>query len=117
MGRPAWANEDQWLWLSNQAAQYREIKGNKKETAKFWPVYLDGWKDQWPTPAFTDVIKETMIATSGAATEPDNAAMAEPDSAEVSTAASMATTKKKKAKEPLMVAKVCKIMTPLGTVS
>jgi hypothetical protein len=124
MGRPAWANKDQWLWLSNQAAEYKEIKGNKKETAKFWPVYLDGWKERWPTPALTDVVRETVIAVStGAATEPDSAEVsttavtAEPDSAEASTVAATAAPKKKKAKEPLTVAKVCKVMIPLGTVS
>jgi hypothetical protein len=98
MGRPAWANEAQWLWLTSQAAEYMEIKGNKKKTAKFWPTYLDGWKEQWPTPALTDVVNEASITTS-------TTVATEAHSEEVP---AVAVADKKKAKKPLTVGMVCR---------
>jgi hypothetical protein len=44
MGRPSWANEAQWLWLTTQATEYMKIKGNKKETAKFGQRIWTGGK-------------------------------------------------------------------------
>ena len=63
MGRPAWANDEQWAWLKSQATEYLKIKGKKGETAKFWPVFLDGWKEQWPKPALTDLGRNIRSAT------------------------------------------------------
>ena len=68
MGRPSWANEAQWLWLTTQATEYMKIKGNKKETAKFWPAYLDGWQSQWPAPALSDRVRDGDDMISPAAT-------------------------------------------------
>jgi hypothetical protein len=58
MGRPAWANDDQWTWLKSQATEYLKIKGKKKETAKFWPGFLDAWQEQWPKPALSDLVRD-----------------------------------------------------------
>src|SRR6266481_2741343 len=125
MGRPAWANEAQWIWLTEQAAEYMKIKGDKKQTAKFWPTYLEGWKERWPTPALTDLVKETdNTINANASTEADSGeastavvaatvkdtentattnASTEGDSEEVPTVAVAATVKKKKVKKPLTV--------------
>ena len=74
MGRPAWANDEQWAWLKSQATEYLKIKGKKGETAKFWPVFLDGWKEQWPKPALTDLVREEGSgASTGASTNPSAA--------------------------------------------
>ena len=58
MGRPAWANDDQWTWLKGQATEYLKIKGKKKETAKFWPGFLTAWQEQWPKPALSDLVHD-----------------------------------------------------------
>ena len=100
MGRPAWANEAQWVWL-NQAAEYMELKGDKKQTAKFWPRYLEGWKEQWPTPALTDLVKDNTASAD---------VPTEADSSEVPVVAVAATVKK--AKKPLTVALVRITQTP-----
>jgi ribosomal protein S2 len=106
MGRPAWASEAQWIWLSNQAAEYMELKGDKKQTAKFWPRYLEGWKEQWPTPALTDLVKDTNNTVSVDAPS-------EADSGEVPVVAVVETAKKvKNAKKPLTVALVRITMVP-----
>jgi hypothetical protein len=121
MGRPAWANEAQWTWLTEQAADYMKIKGDKKQTAKFWPAYLDGWKERWPTPALTDCVIDNTSSTN-ASTEADSRDV--PDAATVedtnNTATSIevdsgaaAATVKKKVKKPLTVGTVC-IFTMLG---
>jgi hypothetical protein len=131
MGRPAWANEAQWTWLTDQAADYMKIKGDKKQTAKFWPTYLDGWKERWPTPALTDLVRDTdNTASTNASTEADSGevsavpvtatvedtdntastnASTEDDSGEVPTVAAAATVKKK-VKKPLTVGTVCIFM-------
>lgn len=58
MGRPAWANDEQWAWLKSQATEYLKIKGKKNETAKFWPGFLTAWQEQWPKPALSDLVRE-----------------------------------------------------------
>jgi hypothetical protein len=99
MGRPAWANEAQWVWLTNQAAEYMKIKGDKKQTTKFWPTYLDGWQEQWPTPALSDVVNDaSTIDTTIAA-----------DNEVVPTVASSG----KKARKPLTVGTVRTIWMPM----
>lgn len=55
MGRPAWANEEQWVWLKAQVIEYSKIKGTK-ETSKFWAPFLNEWQTKWPTPALTDIV-------------------------------------------------------------
>lgn len=47
MGRPAWANDAQWAFLSAQAERYIPIKGTKA-TKEFWPELFDGWMSKWP---------------------------------------------------------------------
>ena len=56
MGRPAWATEDQWVWLKAQVLEYLKIKGTK-ETTKFWGPFLNEWQTKWPTPALTDIVQ------------------------------------------------------------
>jgi len=65
---------------------------------------LNGWKEQWPTPALTDAVNETSITAS-----PSTAT--ELDGAEVQTVAVAAATKKK-SKKALTVGTVRKIMMP-----
>jgi hypothetical protein len=64
MGRPAWATDDQWTWLKGQATEYLKIKGKKNETIKFWPAFLDAWKEQWPNPALNDLVRDEGSGTS-----------------------------------------------------
>ena len=101
MGRPAWANDDQWTWLKSQATEYLKIKGAKKETIKFWPTFFEGWQSQWLKPALADAVRkaegETREDASAAGT---NSALDEQQSA--TTAA-----KPKKAKKPLTVSTAC----------
>jgi hypothetical protein len=40
MGRPGWANEEQWDWLKAQALKYLKIKGTK-ETPRFWGPFFN----------------------------------------------------------------------------
>ena len=58
MGRPSWASEEQEKWLTEQAVEYLKVKGSKKLTAKFWPVFLDGWKASWPKPELSAVLHD-----------------------------------------------------------
>jgi len=75
-----------------------ELKGDKKQTAKFWPRYLEGWKEQWPMPALTDLVKDNTVSVD---------APTEADSSEVPVVVVAETVKKvKKAKKPLTVALV-----------
>jgi hypothetical protein len=73
MGRPAWANDEQWTWLKSQAMEYMKIKGKKSETAKFWPGFLEGWKEQWPMPALSDPVHNDGSGASTAAGTTDEA--------------------------------------------
>lgn len=100
MGRPAWANEAQWVWLSAQAVEYMKIKGDKKQTKKFWPIYLDGWQEQWPTPALSVVVKDTSTTDTTIAA----------DNEVVPTVASTG----KKARKPLTVGMVRMIWMPVA---
>jgi hypothetical protein len=56
MGRPAWAADDQWAWLKDQATAYALIKGTNATTS-FWPTYLKEWARQWPVPALDEVVR------------------------------------------------------------
>lgn len=62
MGRPAWANEAQYLWLSDQATNYLKIKGTKAR-AKFFPALFDGWINQWPVPGLDDPVVQPDISS------------------------------------------------------
>ena len=99
MGRPAWANDKQWTWLKSQATEYLKIKGKKKETKKFWPVFFDSWKEQWPQPALSDTVhngdntSSATLSTTGSGDE--TGAVEEQQSATA-----------KKAKKPLTVSTV-----------
>jgi cytoskeletal protein RodZ len=89
MGRPAWATDDQWTWLKSQATEYLKIKGKKGETKKFWPIFLDGWKEQWPKPALTDLVYEGIRASTGSSTadlSTADASTADTSTADTSTA-------------------------------
>jgi hypothetical protein len=48
-------NEEQWDWLTAQAAEYLELKGTK-DTPKFWGPFFNEWQNKWPTPALTDSV-------------------------------------------------------------
>ncbi|KAH7904111.1 hypothetical protein BJ138DRAFT_1186425 [Hygrophoropsis aurantiaca] len=74
MGRPAWANDTQWLWLKEQADRYLLVKGSKK-TKDFWPRFFDDWQDQWPSPPLSTIINDQMAepnADSGDPIDQDN---------------------------------------------
>jgi hypothetical protein len=45
--------------------EYMKIKGKKTKTAKFWPVFLDGWQEQWPKPALSDLVRDEAKAADG----------------------------------------------------
>ena len=109
MGRPAWASEEQWTWLKSQAVEYLKIKGKKMEMAKFWPVFLDEWRQRWPKPALFDLVGDDGNgANAGASTaDPSNEADMEDVVADVADAdatdQSASTKKGKKPKKPLTV--------------
>lgn len=121
MGRPAWANDDQWTWLKSQATEYLKIKGKKTETAKFWPVFLDVWKERWPKPALTDVVQDdSNKANADASTaDPSNEAgmedvVAGADAGNEDQSVSKRGKKGKKGKKPLTVSVVRTTSSALG---
>jgi hypothetical protein len=102
MGRPAWVHEDQEKWLTDQVTEYLKVKGSKKEVSKFWPAFFEGWKEQWPTPALTDPVRDgdSSVSTPRLATV-DSEVLADKDT--VTEQPSAAPKKAKKAKKPLTV--------------
>jgi hypothetical protein len=92
-----------------------KIKGKKTETAKFWPVFLDGWQEHWPKPALTDLVRDdgneanASASTADASNEAgmENAVAGEADADKKEESASKTKGKKgKKGKKPLTVSVV-----------
>ena len=112
MGRPAWATEDQWVWLKDQVPEYLKIKGTK-ETTKFWGPFLNEWQTKWPTPALTDIVKMGN-GSDGTGESPTDASETPADASKTPASSDGSTdtvgaksAKSAKSKKPLTVQTVC----------
>ena len=62
MGRPAWANDTQWAFLSAQAERYIPVKGTKA-TKDFWPELFDGWVSKWPESPLDSAVSPSTVSS------------------------------------------------------
>ena len=115
MGRQAWANEDQWVWLKAQALEYLKIKGTK-ETPKFWGPFFNEWQTKWPTPVLTDTVhmgsssSSTGESPTNASETPVDASKTPASSDESADTVGAKSAKSAKSKKVLTVQTVCAVM-------
>ena len=62
MGRPAWANDAQWAFLSAQAECYIPVKGTKA-TKDFGPELFDGWVLKWPESPLDSAVSPLTVSS------------------------------------------------------
>lgn len=87
-----------------------KIKGNKTETTKFLPVFLNEWQERWPKPALFELVGDEGSRANANASNTDASneagiedAVADVADADATDQSASAKKGKKKAKKPLTV--------------